>query len=137
MARWDIEHREGLRGDAAEAQVRALFGSAGGGGGWSDVLCYAHVPGQARGCWLQGRTPAACASVDGLPQPQSTDLHRTALLPRLPAHPPTHPRTPKQEYLMALPARFRKLAERAAARKAKAVPARVKFSWIFNRDVQA
>ncbi len=36
---------------------------------------------------------------------------------------------------MKLPARFRKLSERAAARKAKANPVRVQFSWIFNREV--
>ncbi|EFN56251.1 hypothetical protein CHLNCDRAFT_35190 [Chlorella variabilis] len=60
VARWDIEHREGLRGEAAEAQ----------------------------------------------------------------------------EYLMKLPTRFRKLSERAAARKSKAQPARVQFSWIFNREVK-
>ncbi|KAL4448205.1 hypothetical protein ABPG75_005424 [Micractinium tetrahymenae] len=59
IQRWDIEHREGLRGDAAEAQ----------------------------------------------------------------------------EYLMALPSRFRKLSERASARKAKVKPVRVQFSWIFNREV--
>lgn len=40
-----------------------------------------------------------------------------------------------QEYLMKLPSRFRKLSERAAARKAKARPANVQFSWIFNREV--
>ncbi|KAI7835365.1 hypothetical protein COHA_010727 [Chlorella ohadii] len=42
-----------------------------------------------------------------------------------------------QEYLMKLPTRMRKLAERAAARKAKSPPTRVKFSWIFNREVAA
>lgn len=36
---------------------------------------------------------------------------------------------------MKLPSRFRKLSERAAARKAKARPANVQFSWIFNREV--
>ena len=38
---------------------------------------------------------------------------------------------------MNLPARFRKLSERRAVRKAKGAPARVKFSWIFEREVQA
>jgi acyl-[acyl-carrier-protein] desaturase len=60
VVRWDVEHREGLRGEAAEAQ----------------------------------------------------------------------------EYLMKLPARFRKLSERAAARKAKAKPARVQFSWIFDKPLE-
>lgn len=38
---------------------------------------------------------------------------------------------------MKLPTRFRKLAERASARKAKTPPTRVKFSWLFNREVEA
>lgn len=37
---------------------------------------------------------------------------------------------------MKLPARFRKLSERAAARKAKAKPAQVQFSWIFDKPLQ-
>ena len=37
---------------------------------------------------------------------------------------------------MKLPNRFRKLSERAAARKAKAPPVRTQFSWIFNREVK-
>lgn len=40
-----------------------------------------------------------------------------------------------QEYLMKLPSRIRKLAERASARKAKGPTARVKFSWIFNKEL--
>lgn len=38
---------------------------------------------------------------------------------------------------MKLPARFRKLSERAAARKSKVAPVRVKFSWLFDREVVA
>jgi acyl-[acyl-carrier-protein] desaturase len=34
-----------------------------------------------------------------------------------------------------MPDRVRKLAERAAARKSKAKPAQVQFSWIFNRPM--
>mmetsp|Transcript_9898 Transcript_9898/g.11438 ORF Transcript_9898/g.11438 Transcript_9898/m.11438 type:complete len:420 (-) Transcript_9898:884-2143(-) len=43
-----------------------------------------------------------------------------------------------QEYVMKLPPRIRKLAERAAARKAKSATAAksAQFSWAFNRDVQ-
>jgi acyl-[acyl-carrier-protein] desaturase len=40
-----------------------------------------------------------------------------------------------QEYLVALPPRIRKLAERAAGRKAKAAKHSVAFSWIFNKEV--
>jgi acyl-[acyl-carrier-protein] desaturase len=40
-----------------------------------------------------------------------------------------------QEYLMQLPPRIRKLAERASARKSKVKPANVGFSWIFNKEV--
>ena len=42
---------------------------------------------------------------------------------------------PPQDYLMQLPPRIRKLAERAATRKAKATPLDVIVSWIFNRPV--
>jgi len=38
-----------------------------------------------------------------------------------------------QEYLVKLPDRIRKLAERAQARKKKGMTAN--FSWIFNREV--
>lgn len=38
-----------------------------------------------------------------------------------------------QEYLVKLPDRIRKLAERAQARKKKGAVAN--FSWIFNREV--
>ncbi|KAI8471713.1 MAG: plastid acyl-ACP desaturase [Monoraphidium minutum] len=41
-----------------------------------------------------------------------------------------------QEYLVKLPNRIRKLAERSNARKAKATPPRAQFSWIFNRELQ-
>lgn len=41
-----------------------------------------------------------------------------------------------QEYLMSLPERFRKLAERATARRAKAKPVDVSFSWLYGRSVQ-
>ncbi len=41
-----------------------------------------------------------------------------------------------QEYLMKMPDRVRRLAERAAARKTKAgKTAKAQFSWIFNRTV--
>ena len=40
-----------------------------------------------------------------------------------------------QAYLMTLPARIRKLAERAGARKAKAPKAPVKFSWVYDKPV--
>ena len=40
-----------------------------------------------------------------------------------------------QEYLMKLPDRFRKLAERAATRKAKVARKPVAFSWIFNNEL--
>jgi acyl-[acyl-carrier-protein] desaturase len=40
-----------------------------------------------------------------------------------------------QEYLARLPDRIRKLAERSAARKGKAKPVRVQFSWVFNRQL--
>lgn len=63
---------------------------------------------------------------------QSAASHPT-LCP--PPPPPLPPRPGTQEYLMNLPGRFRKLSERAAARKAKAKPVRVQFSWIFNREV--
>jgi hypothetical protein len=36
---------------------------------------------------------------------------------------------------MKLPTRIRKLAERASARKAKGPSTRVKFSWIFNKEL--
>jgi acyl-[acyl-carrier-protein] desaturase len=41
-----------------------------------------------------------------------------------------------QEYLVALPTRIRKLAERAATRKAKAKRTQVAFSWLFNRELE-
>lgn len=40
-----------------------------------------------------------------------------------------------QEYLCKLPDRFRKLAERAATRKAKVAQKPVSFSWIFNNEL--
>lgn len=40
-----------------------------------------------------------------------------------------------QEYVMALPPRIRKLAERAAARQAKAGKLDIKFSWIYDRPL--
>lgn len=40
-----------------------------------------------------------------------------------------------QEYLLKMPDRVRKLAERANARKGKATPAAVQFSWVFNRQL--
>jgi acyl-[acyl-carrier-protein] desaturase len=40
-----------------------------------------------------------------------------------------------QEYLVKMPDRVRRLAERAAARKAKAPSAQVQFSWVFNRSI--
>lgn len=40
-----------------------------------------------------------------------------------------------QEYLMKLPARIRKLSERANARKAKAPKKEVSFSWIFDHKL--
>ena len=40
-----------------------------------------------------------------------------------------------QEYLMKLPARIRKLSERASARKAKAPKKEVSFSWIFDQKL--
>lgn len=40
-----------------------------------------------------------------------------------------------QEYLMQLPPRIRKLAERASMRKSKVKPVDVTFSWIFNKEV--
>jgi acyl-[acyl-carrier-protein] desaturase len=43
---------------------------------------------------------------------------------------------PAQDYLMQLPARIRKLAERAAMRKKKAKKSLVKFSWIFNTPLE-
>ena len=41
-----------------------------------------------------------------------------------------------QEYLCKLPERFRKLAERAATRKAKVAKSNVNFSWIFKKEVE-
>lgn len=42
-----------------------------------------------------------------------------------------------QEFLLSLPERFTKLAERKSTRKkSKRARDRVKFSWIFNRDIQ-
>lgn len=41
-----------------------------------------------------------------------------------------------QEYVMKLPERIRKLAERASARKAKAKKVDVQFSWIFDRNLK-
>lgn len=47
--------------------------------------------------------------------------------------------TPKaaeaQEYVMALPPRIRKLAERKAVRKAKAQKTAVQFSWLYDRQL--
>ena len=100
VARWDIEHREGLRGEAAEAQVR--------------------LPARHARRARRARSPPAS------PPPS----------PALPARPSTPRPSLPQEYLMKLPTRFRKLSERAAARKSKAQPARVQFSWIFNREVK-
>ncbi len=40
-----------------------------------------------------------------------------------------------QEYLMKLPARIRKLSDRANARKAKAPKKEVSFSWIFDHKL--
>jgi acyl-[acyl-carrier-protein] desaturase len=40
-----------------------------------------------------------------------------------------------QEYLMKMPDRVRRLAERAAARKSKVKPVQVQFSWIFDRSL--
>lgn len=40
-----------------------------------------------------------------------------------------------QEYLCKLPARFRKLAERASTRKAKVKKSLVSFSWVFNKEL--
>lgn len=40
-----------------------------------------------------------------------------------------------QEYVMKLPNRIRKLAEKAQARKAKAKVVHSPFSWVFNREV--
>ncbi|KXZ50904.1 hypothetical protein GPECTOR_14g151 [Gonium pectorale] len=40
-----------------------------------------------------------------------------------------------QEYVMKLPNRIRKLAEKAAARKAKGKIVHASFSWVFNREV--
>ena len=40
-----------------------------------------------------------------------------------------------QEYLVRMPDRVRKLAERANARRSKAKPAAVQFSWIFDRPM--
>ena len=40
-----------------------------------------------------------------------------------------------QEYLMKLPARIRKLSDRANARKAKAPKKEVSFSWIFDQKL--
>ena len=40
-----------------------------------------------------------------------------------------------QDYLVRMPDRVRKLAERAAARKAKGKSVQAQFSWIFNREV--
>jgi acyl-[acyl-carrier-protein] desaturase len=40
-----------------------------------------------------------------------------------------------QEYLMKLPMRIRKLADRASARKAKAPKKEVSFSWIFDKKL--
>lgn len=40
-----------------------------------------------------------------------------------------------QEYLMKLPARIRKLSDRAAARKAKGAKTDVSFSWIFDNTI--
>ncbi|KAI8463447.1 MAG: stearoyl-ACP-desaturase [Monoraphidium minutum] len=40
-----------------------------------------------------------------------------------------------QEYLVKLPDRIRKLAERSNARKSKVKPVRAQFSWVFNRAV--
>jgi hypothetical protein len=36
---------------------------------------------------------------------------------------------------MKMPDRVRRLAERAAVRKAKVKPVQVQFSWIFNRPM--
>ncbi|KDD75120.1 fatty acid desaturase [Helicosporidium sp. ATCC 50920] len=41
-----------------------------------------------------------------------------------------------QEYLLALPDRFRKVAERAKAKKKRTPPTNVVFSWLFDRAVQ-
>jgi hypothetical protein len=40
-----------------------------------------------------------------------------------------------QEYLVKLPDRIRKLAERTAARRTKAKPLEASFSWIFDRPL--
>ncbi|PNH12045.1 Acyl-[acyl-carrier-protein] desaturase, chloroplastic [Tetrabaena socialis] len=41
-----------------------------------------------------------------------------------------------QEYVVKLPDRIRKLAERASARKAKTKVVHSPFSWIFDRKVE-
>lgn len=41
-----------------------------------------------------------------------------------------------QEYLVKLPARIRKLSERAAARRSKAPTQHAEFSWVYDRPVQ-
>ena len=41
-----------------------------------------------------------------------------------------------QDYLMQLPGRIRKLSERATARKKRGKPSLVKFSWIFNKELE-
>lgn len=134
IQRWDVEHREGLRGDAAEAQARRAAAAA--------------PPPRRRRRWRclrrlgRARAPAWPAHLSSALLRLDHVLARSVRV----RAPPT-PTTPTasthrcshdpQEYLMKLPARFRKLSERAAARKAKTVPARVKFSWIFEREVQA
>lgn len=40
-----------------------------------------------------------------------------------------------QEYVLRLPSRFRKLAEKSAAKRAKTKPKPVAFSWLSGREV--
>lgn len=127
IERWNVKGLTGLSEKAMEAQVRRLPASR-------RPPPPAHLSGTScsRNAWpvqlsVGGRdTPCPPLSRPSHPP------HCTCTLPPVCPHPTT---AIPQEFVCALPAKVRRLAEIKDMRKKKAPKTAVQFDWIFDRKV--